>query len=139
VPQLNTSRSSHTHDDRYDHVYTFDLKGTLREDPGAAYLRLTATWYFFDDGTEESHHEERPICDWEVDWVQDGKKTCELKAGEVAIYKEPFEFPPFSLGPNSSLSIRATLWSGDSQRVIDFESTVFVDRDDSGEEHSLKG
>jgi hypothetical protein len=119
-------------------VYTFNLTGTLCEDLGAAYLRLTATWQFFDHGEGESHYDERPICDWEMDWIQDGKKTCELKAGNVTIYKEPFEFPPFSLGPNSSLSIRATLWSGDSQRVTDFESTVFVDRGDSGEYHSLK-
>jgi hypothetical protein len=123
---------------RYDTVYEFDLEGNLHQDLGNASMRLTFTSHFFDDDTYESHDEERSICGWGFFWFQDGKETCELKAGKVVVFNKPFHFPPMSLGPNSSTSIRATLWDEERKKVTDFESMVFLDRADSDKKLELK-
>lgn len=120
---------------RNDTIYAFELAGKLHEDLGAASLRMTYTWHFFDNGTEQTQHQEYPLCYWRISWFQNGQKTCHLKAGELMVFMEPETMlvPP----RNCSLSLRTTLWNGERKKVTDFESIVYGDRDDSEEKLEL--
>ena len=105
----------------------FRFKGHLIKDVGAATMLLTSTMTLLNGTIWHEGRNKGNLCHFTFDWIQNGKKTCEPKAGGVYLDGPRTGYLPLWDTPKCNITVRAQLWDEEGNRMTDFEGMVYAD------------